>query len=107
MNFTDKLNARLGLAVGAETFHKLTTENHFNDWLNIIDWNQLHVEFPNELVEQKLAEGINKSTLSELVKAIDQYYFDQYKKAEDANTQQLAQWNEIELNKSLENFKSY
>lgn len=100
MNFTDKLNARLGLAVGAEVFQKLTTENQFNDWLNAVDWSQLKVEFPKELVEQKLAEGINSDSLSDLVKAIDQYYFEQYKKAEDADFQKVFKWHEEEMAKT-------
>ena len=106
MNFTDKLNVRLGLAVGAETFHKLTTEKQFNDWLNMIDWGQLQVEFPKELVEQKLAEGIDSNTLPELVIAIDQYYFDQYKKAEDIHFQEVAKWHDKEMEKTFGKIKS-
>ena len=106
MNFTDKLNVRLGLAVGAETFHKLTIEKQFNDWHNMIDLGQLQVAFPKELVEQKLAEGIDSSTLPELVRAIDQYYFDQYKKAEDIHFQEVAKWHDKEMEKTFGKIKS-
>lgn len=106
MNFTDKLNVRLGLAVGAETFHKLTTENLFNDWLNMIDWDQLQVEFPKDLVEQKLGNEIDSNTLVNLVKVIDQYYFDQYKKAEDLHFQEVARWHDMEMEKTFRKLKS-
>lgn len=106
MNFTDKLNVRLGLAVGAETFHKLTTENLFNDWLNMLDWDQLKVEFPKVLVEQKLSEGIDNSTLLELARAIDQYYFDQYKKVEEIKFQKIVKWHDKEMEKTFGKLKS-
>lgn len=106
MNFTDKLNVRLGLAVGAETFHKLTIENQFSDWLNMVDWSQLRVEFPKELVGQKLAEGIDSSTLPELVNAIDQYYFEQYKKNEDLRFHKLVKWHDKEMEKTFRKLKS-
>ena len=106
MNFTDKLNARIGLAVGAETFQKLTIENLFNDWLNGIDWAQLKVEFPKELVEKKLAKGIDGNTLPDLVKVIDQYYFDQYKKAEDLHLQKVVQWHDMEMEKTFGKLKN-
>lgn len=106
MNFTEKLNVRLCLTVGAEIFHKLTTENLFNDWLNMIDWDQLRVEFPKDLVEQKLANGIDSDTLVDLVKVIDQYYFDQYKKAEDFHFQEVARWQDMEMEETFEKLKS-
>lgn len=106
MNFTDKLNVRLGLAVGAETFHKLTTENLFGDWLNMIDWDQLQIEFPKDLVEQNLAKGIDADTLADLVKQIDQYYFERYKKAEDAHFQEVIKWHEAEMAKICWDIKS-
>ena len=106
MNFTDKLNARIGLAVGAEAFQKLTTENLFNNWLNGVDWAQLKVEFPKELVEKKLAKGINGNTLPDLVKVIDQYYFDQYKNAEDFHFQEVARWQDMEMEETFEKLKS-
>ena len=106
MNFTDKLNARIGLAVGAEAFQKLTTENLFNNWLNGVDWAQLKVEFPKELVEKKLAKGINGNTLPDLVKVIDQYYFDQYKKAEDLRFQKVTRWHDMEMEKAFGKLKS-
>lgn len=106
MNFTDKLNVRLGLAVGAETFQKLTAENLFDDWLNVIDWDQLQVEYPKELVEQKLVEGIDINTLHDLVKKVEQYYFDQYKKAEDHHFQKVAKWHDMEMEKAFGKLKS-
>lgn len=106
MNFIDKLNVRLGLVIGAETFQKLTTENLFDDWLNVIDWDQLKVEFPKDLVEQKLAEGIDSNTLPDLVKVIDQYYSDQYKKAEDLQFQKVAKWHDMEMEKTFGKLKS-
>lgn len=106
MSFIDKLNVRLGLAVGAQTFQKLTTENLFNDWLNMIDWDQLQVEFPKDLVEQTLAKGIDTDTLADLVKQIDQYYFDQYKKAEDIHFQEVAKWHDKEMEKTFGKLKS-
>lgn len=106
MNFTDKLNARIGLAVGAEAFQKLTTKNLFNDWLNGVNWDQLKVEFPKELVEKKLAKGINGNTLPDLVKIIDQYYFVQFKKAEDLHLQKVARWHDMETEKTFGKLKS-
>ena len=106
MSFIDKLNVRLGLAVGAETFHKLTIENQFNDWLNMVDWSQLQIEFPKDLVEQTLAKGIDTNTLADLVKQIDQYYFEQYKKAEDTHFQEVVKWHEAEMAKTCWDIKS-
>lgn len=106
MNFTDKLNARIGLAVGADTFQKLTADSLFDDWLNVIDWDQLEVEYPKELVEQKLAEGIDINTLHDLVKKVEQYYFDQYKKAEDLHFQKVARWHDMEMEKAFGKLKS-
>lgn len=101
MNFIDKLNVQIGLVIGAETFQQLTTKHPFDDWLNVIDWNQLKVEFPKELVKQKVSQGIDDNTLTDLVKTIDQYYFDQYKKVEHLHFQQVAQQNEKEMLKHL------
>lgn len=106
MSFIDKLNVRIGLAIGAETFQKLTTENLFNDWLNGVDWDQLKVEFPKELVEKKLAKGIDSNTLPNLIKVIDQYYFDQYKKAEELHFQEVTRWHDMEMEKTLGKLKS-
>lgn len=106
MNFTDELNVRLGLAVGAETFHKLTTENLFHDWLNMIDWDQLQIEFPKDLVEQNLAKGIDADTLADLVKQIDQYYFEQYKKAEDLYFQEVTKLHDEEMTETCWEIKS-
>lgn len=106
MNFTDQLNVRLSMAVGAETFHKLTTENLFRDWLNMLDWDQLQIEFPKDLVEQTLAKGIDTDTVSNLVKEIEQYYLEQYKKNENDYFQEVAKSHEAEMAKKNWEIKS-
>ena len=84
----------------------MTTENLFDDWLNAIDWDQLQVEFPKELVEQKLAKGFDSTNLHDLVKEIQHYYYDHYKKAEDVHFQEVARWHDMEMEETFGKLKN-